>query len=461
MPNKLIPPISEKTTIPKARFVKLFNTVFDEVNEINTLYEKFFEPNSDKPALATEIENKIDSINKRYSELFSTPSDASSSKIEEINNKIEEIRELHKELISGDTPVQGLIQQAETEIVGFYEKLFTSDVKKNDGGQEKKLNAAIKSIVDFDDQLNKADIGYRYKIERAKEDILSAHSEFFTADQKNKLSKADILRDQIEKTNEFHGRLVDEIEPFIDTSKTEISDIAKDIKIKQNEVDSLLSDTTIQTLSENYKEAMHVYGSPVYKQITKNKWWLIFQNLFIGIKHLIKFVGSYILFIGPLVLIGWFFVGGTLNDVFLPEAPGDESDDGIKFSGTEYIVYKLTIALPLLWVSYFGQKSISQRRRLFEEYNHKYRVLQMYMLFTGKESTYPLEGETRKQLEKALLKVISNNPSDVYGKDETLIDKLIGIFKKRENSIRLDEGSSSSVSPQAVVSELSTPQSKK
>jgi len=63
---------------------------------------------------------------------------------------------------------------------------------------------------------------------------------------------------------------------------------------------------------------------------------------------------------------------------------------------------------------------------LFEEYNHKLRVVQMYLMFATKKESYPLDA--RDELETTLIEVIKRNPSEVFGRDETILDKFAGIF---------------------------------
>src|SRR5690606_24381137 len=116
--------------------------------------------------------------------------------------------------------------------------------------------------------------------------------------------------------------------------------------------------------------------------------------------------------------------------------------NGTTFTGLEFTIYKTAISVPLLWVAWFGQKNISQRRRLFEEYNHKLRVVQMYIMFTASSGSYPLKKVA--DLEDALLEVIKTNPAEHLGKGETMLDNMLekfrleGFYKKLKKEI-IDE----------------------
>ncbi len=137
---------------------------------------------------------------------------------------------------------------------------------------------------------------------------------------------------------------------------------------------------------------------------------------------------NYGLFIIPLITIGIIFVEPNFVKKFITESIG-----GASLVGTQYILYKISVSIPLLWISWYGQRNISHRNRLFEEYNHKLRVVQMYLLFISKEKSYDLADITR--LEKILLDVIERNPAEVYGKDETMLDKIIEFIKAKKGIV--------------------------
>lgn len=428
---KLIP---KPTRVTKDNIIDLLNDAISEVNKIHKLYDKFFAANDGNPSYLEAIEGKLSTITTKYAELFE---ETSPSKVVEAEQALDQIRAYHKELLAGTDSIKADIHDSQTEITTFYNKLFSkSDGETEDGGQQAIVEAAIKSITDFDIQLNNAATGYKFTIEGAKDEILSAHSELFNKDKSTGKSVSSQLNDEIVATHKSHVEVNDVIVPFIKDQKTEITKVAQDIKSKQAEVNSLLSDATVRTLAKGYTESMQIYGSPLIKRFPKKdvggRFSYILFVLLSQSKYFIKFVGSYVLFIGPLLLIGALFVINNKSIFGI-----DLASSTVKFSGSEYVLYKLTIALPLLWVSWFGQRSISHRRRLFEEYNHKLRVVQMYMLFTAQKDTYKLTTDAMKELESELLETIARNPSQVYGKDETMIDKMIDIFvsKKDKNEV--------------------------
>jgi hypothetical protein len=429
MAVRVVSPVSKHTKITRDGLVNILNEAIKEVNEIHEQYDKFFVAEDGNPSHLQEIENKLQAISAKYIELFEgvTP-----TKVQAADDALAKIKAYHAELLEGENSIRGDIKDSQTKINAFYNELFSSsDGIEKDSGKKALINKAVKSITDFEALLDAETTGYKSQIEAAKADILVAHGNLFNKDKKSNKNKVELLDEQITSTHAFHDRVVNEFTPYIEGKQKEIDQVAVDIKNKESEVDSLLSKATIRTLGQAYTEAMHIYGDPVYGKYPEKGFFKKCKYFSVGIyksvKHFFKFVGSYILFIGPLILIGVLFLA-NIKEVLGVDVP----TGNIRFSGTEYIFYKLTIALPLLWVSWFGQRSISHRRRLFEEYNHKLRVVQMYMLFTSQENTYSLNEDTRKTLESTLLDTVARNPSEVYGKNETMIDKLIDIFANRK-----------------------------
>lgn len=428
MAERAVNSVSKHTKLTKDNLVEIVNDVIKEVNEIHKLYDQFFAEEDGQPSHLQEIENKLAKISAKYTELFEG---AIPTKVEAADAALAKIKAYHAELLEGDESIKANIDDSQTKINDFYSELFnSSDGVTEDNGKKALINKTMKSITDFDALLNTEATGYKAQIEAAKLAILTAHNNLFNKDKKSNKTKIELLDDQIASTHKFYDQVVKEITPYIETKQKEIDQVAANIKTKESDVDSLLSKATVRALGQAYMEAMHIYGDPVYGKYPGEgrlrKFGYIVKVIYESVKHFFKFIGSYILFIGPLILIGVLFLANIKEILGIDLPTGN-----VRFSGTEYIFYKLTIALPLLWVSWFGQRSISHRKRLFEEYNHKLRVVQMYMLFTSQENTYTLKDETRKQLESTLLDTVARNPSEVYSKNETMIDKLIDIFAKK------------------------------
>ncbi len=88
-------------------------------------------------------------------------------------------------------------------------------------------------------------------------------------------------------------------------------------------------------------------------------------------------------------------------------------------------VKRFFIFIPFLWLSVFGQKTISIRRRLYEEYNHKEKVVK---LFLGLKKE--LSKEKIEELENIVLTTVKKNPAKILEKGETVIDKALDKVKE-------------------------------
>ena len=397
-----------------------------QIKKINGAYKRLFESHDGKETVVAEIEKSLLGIKTEYENLF-TADTASVSKIAELNTKYEEIKKYHSELITDDKSIAADIADSQEKITEFYVELFGGA----DGttGKEEELKKAIEKIVSFHVELTKEN-GYEVEVENAHKKITELYSDLFEA-KTGEVSKFSELEKGMGDISIFKGKIDSELTPFLEGKKTAITEIAGDITQKQREINSLLSGATVKTLAQGYLESMQRYGFIGIKiaskdgtdgAITRHD---IYNFAVFSLRWVMNSVTSilnYALFISPLLLIAAIFIEPTALKTFF----SIESLGGNNLLGTDFIFYKISVSIPLLWVSWLGQRNISQRKRMFEEYNHKLRVVQMYLHFMT-TSTYKLSDKTR--LEEILLKVIDRNPTEVYGKDDTMLDKIIELVK--------------------------------
>lgn len=405
-----------ENTFNKEEFNSFVKDGFSKIKIIKELYKKFFEAEDGKQSIISEIETNLESIKNEYENLFNN-NESGISKVLEINTKLEEIKKYHKELLGADNSIRGDIKESQDKITDFYVYLFGGD----DGveGVEKKTREAIEKILAFHNELTKED-GYQKVIEDSHKRIVDLHEELFSRSELEE-SKVEKLNKEIQNISSFNDRVEGEIKTFITNTKV-------DIETKSADISSLLSDAIVGTLAQGYLESMQIYGSVGFKKFPGfNKDLITFilkwmSNVSINILN-------YGLFVIPLVSIGIIFI----EPQFIKDILRIQTLGGSTLIGSQYIFYKISVSLPLLWVSWFGERNISQRRRLFEEYNHKLRVIQMYILFISKERSYELSKIS--ELEDALLEIIKRNPSEVYGKDASIFDKFIELAKAKKETI--------------------------
>lgn len=78
--------------------------------------------------------------------------------------------------------------------------------------------------------------------------------------------------------------------------------------------------------------------------------------------------------------------------------------------GAEYLIFRTLIAVPLGTISLFGYTSLRLYRRLYEEYNYKQRVMELYLSF-AKEIGDKGTDEQKEALIAIMLKAVADKPS--------------------------------------------------
>lgn len=404
--NELIAQIkSQKRNPTKDELWDFVNSSLQQISTINDEYTKLFEDSADKKSIVKDIEEKYAQIISEYTKLF-VPADTQPSKVQELQSKIEEIQNYHKELITSDDSIKSDIDESQKHITDFYNYLFGD---AEDQGWEDKTKSAINIITNFQRKLTEGDTSIQSIIETHRKKIEEEYNSLFTA-ASDGVSKIDKLNANISSIDKFKQSIEKETKPKIETTKKELEAIQKDLETKRNEVASLLSDASVKTLLQSYSEAMSLYTTPKEQKYVKNK----FRNVLVFLNNRIfRHVGNtinYLLFIVPLIIV-----------VIIMLFVRNDGDVSLEFS-----IYKFSVSLPLLWIAWFAQRNISQRKRLFEEYNHKLRAIQMYHMFTSEETSFVFG--KKAELEDAVLQVISSNPAKHLGRGETMID---GYFDKK------------------------------
>ncbi len=98
------------------------------------------------------------------------------------------------------------------------------------------------------------------------------------------------------------------------------------------------------------------------------------------------------------------------------------------------IAIRTTIGLPLLWIAWYCQRSISQITRITEEYHHKQRVMSIYEGFSKQiDQSNTEQGQQQKEkLISTLIKVVERNPAQVLDPSGTFMDLLSKREKKND-----------------------------
>ena len=198
----------------------------------------------------------------------------------------------------------------------------------------------------------------------------------------------------------------------------------------ETDIRSLLPEAGSAGLSSAYFEAKARYGPIPYEEKVhgsgrKARFGHFLKNLWRG--------GSmnYIAFIAPLLFLTYHYVG------FIRDSTADE----ITLSA---ILLRFLLATPLAAISLFGWSSIKLQRMLYEEYNHKQRVMQLYVSFTDKIE----EADANEQKEKLIaimLKTVADKPTPAMTEEDKFsINALYERFSGKGTSDNTKKNESSS-----------------
>lgn len=376
---------------------------------------------------------------------------------ENLKNLIKEIEEINKNVKWKMESINSLKEYAEEK-----KKLITeykNDAQKSVDTIQKLRNKSAELIWKIENDQKDSERIVKFLNEQKKEviemhdEIKTEYSNLFEQKDDEGNNKIQRLNRNINNISSFNTKLDSEIKPNLDARQSSLLNLEKDFELQKKQIASLLSDATSGALDQSYLESMYEYSDKKEKPYNKS---LIYQNWFnkadlvkdiIGfLENIILFIYNilirklgtlfnYLVFIAPLIWIVASFYFPEYITAIIKDVTKSSSIISVK----EIIVIKALIAFPLLWISWFGQQNISQRKRLFEEYNHKSRVVRMYIMFTSNSAIYPLEQKV--ELERVLMEAIKMNPAEHLGKGETMIDKLIdkfhsmGLYKKLKEEI--------------------------
>lgn len=377
-----------------------------------------------------KLDKIVDSINKKFEETekgyeifcknilnVDQSLEKISGKIGDVNKKIDEGNSIYTKIIEEKNRILGEIKAAEIESNKLVDLRSGIDSKVLE--IETIHSAAQKSYSElFTDSKNEND-GVVYesiktKIENFYNDIKTKNDEIIKIiiGLEKDLS---IQKIKIEKDN---NSLKSEFRSDFDNLKSIFTDeFNVSIQKSQEEINSLLPGAGAAGLASAYFDAKSQYGSTPYKNDRESSD-VKYPKTFHFIKNSMKSGFFYLMFILPLFGIWW-----TLRPLMQATMHAD--------SGGFFVdawLFRIAVAMPLVAISWFGLSSIRMYRRLYEEYNHKQRVMQLYYSFKDEVSD---EGQ-KNRLRDIMLEAVADKPSLVmsrYDKDE--FKKIVKLIPKR------------------------------
>ena len=336
-----------------------------------------------------ELESRKEAAQKELEE-----TETIKTNIETLKTQIESVLEMaskNKDQIAGiETQTTDFKKSAESNLKDILEK--SNEIKQL---HEKTLENYSELFKDNTDAEGKRTPCIQNQIkellealESDRDDSTKAHEQTISELQKTKQTFEEKIGD-IEKQ---HNTKLEEI---ITTSKTSIETLKHSL---ETDIRALLPDAGAAGLANTYFDAKARYSFVPYASNSKTKH-PILGFLVHLLQGTVPSLFFYAMFLTPLIYIIVFF-SPILTDL----QQGKPIDQTI-------IIFKTILSIPLGAISLFGWSSIRVNRMLYEEYNHKQRVMQLYRSFKDEIETLDDDSETKDALIKIMLKAVNDKPS--------------------------------------------------
>lgn len=221
------------------------------------------------------------------------------------------------------------------------------------------------------------------------------------------------IKDLLAETKRTSELASAEIGSFVSRTEDQLKDIAKNsqeqvsaLKISlEQEIRALLPEAGAAGLASAFYEAKSKYAVTSVEPKVKNVFLYHLLKVWHFLVSSLTPIFFYSMFILPLLAIVWIFY--DLLDFIKEMTKTAPSDMRIDIT---ILFLRFLLALPLATISWFGWSSIRLYRRLYEEYNHKQRVMQLYHSFKTEIDT---DGEDhhKKSLLAIMLTTVGDKPS--------------------------------------------------
>ncbi|MGE6796583.1 hypothetical protein [Psychrobacter okhotskensis] len=398
--------ISCKPSVEEAVNTRTEATILTANNQVDILISKLAPYFQDslvkikalKPAFNAYIKyitNQLDAYKKKNDDLIKELEEKLTTS-SDINNELhgykENLSKLYSELVVGtdeETSLQeklrGLertIDEQHSKIDGFYSSLLVDE-------------CSIKS-----------------KIEEAQELIITTNLETqqISEDLSEKLSELEDFHKKIFGEPNAEGDVENGLKFEINERKNNLDSLittqTNQYQAIKTNIESLLPGATSAGLASAYHDLSVSFVKPI----------TIYTRLF---------------FLSIVVLLGLALYFTNQNAV-LTDVPTATSDITIFKDIGIFLLQRLPIVLPVIWLAIFASKRRSEAERLKQEYAHKEALAKSYQSF--KLQIEELDGENKEPLLEKLLAVaidtIATNASSTLDKKHGDNTPLIGVFDK-------------------------------
>lgn len=237
------------------------------------------------------------------------------------------------------------------------------------------------------------------------------------------------------KINDLLAKIQTQHDALLATHKGQTESFDKLYEELSKKINSLLPGAGAAGLASSYYEAKMRYTTTNdLSSLDDDSGKKMRLPLYRFIPQFLYYAFNLSLFLLPLAGIIIFFGGGSFE-----LGP-------IKFSGFHppeifsqepyaILLYKLTMTFPLIAISSYGVISLLTNRRLYEEYNHKQRVMQLYHSFKS-EIDKSSDNDLKIKLLNVMLDVVRDKPASKLTRHEkTIFNSLQDQVQKISDNI--------------------------
>ena len=415
------------------------NAVIEELRKLLSQAQEILEQvKNEKDTVAAGIQATSQQLSelKTKQQSVSEQLTALESQRDTIQNLVNSLHVLKAEAETNKNSVSGDIQtitQAKVEFDNLKNQAQTArdelTNKQNElAGKISEINSAYDRVTQqqkvlFDDSTDQGGTAIRAVVNQIHDSNTAIKTLLAEVKRESEGSTAEIkshLEESKNKITALNQETESNLKDFIEQSTVQITTLKGHL---EREITSLLPKAGAAGLASTFYEAKSKYAITSIEPKVDS----IFLKYFLKLRYyFISLLTSsffYAMFIVPLLGIFYIFydVLESLKKLPIP-ASGDIHID------TTMLLFRFMLALPLVVISAFGWSSIRLYRRLYEEYNHKQRVMQLYHSF--KEEIGDSE-DHKKPLLAIMLAAVGDKPSLAMNHYDQNVGNLLSAFDIR------------------------------
>lgn len=385
-----------------------FSDLKDAANELASQLDS---KNTDIQSSITKIDADLADFEKKSEQItsFETSASEAYSRLQTIENEITSQRDnaqsslnettnVLNELVSQQAAVAGKIQEIEgkfEEISTAYESLLIGNDDPLLGPVEESVRTQIEELL--------------ASIKADRDSYQASHLDKLNTLQANHDERINILQNlSTEKMNT--------LQTFHEETTARFQNLYDELKHK---IDSLLPGAGAAGLASSYYQAKMRYATNNDIKLTNDS-----SDITNRIKltnadfapQWVAYAFNLLLFLIPLGALFYTFLDFHYPPMFEKEP----------FAA---LLYKLTLTLPLVAVSTYGIVSLVSDKKMYEAYNHKQRVMQLYHSFKTEidQSNDPV---LKSKLLDVMLDVVKDKPDYKPNKTDRTIARLLDTLQK-------------------------------